>query len=226
MAACSDALPEGRTKIMSVLLAPADERDLAVFLCETLGARLLLSDVITSDGPRLAANPLAALPGALPGPAFYGDRSVRTLIFWLPSAGPVRSLADAPMPDTPHDRVARRISADAADAAGVRVTDLIDLESTPVLRLLRSKAVSPHRLAPGAFAAMPVRAAALPAEVRAAYDKASRWLKKRAVKADPFEHCPEVQSRRPNHLGPLWCWIQPEAWRLVQAGAEVWPWNG
>jgi hypothetical protein len=50
-----------------------------------------------------------------------------------------------------------------ANAAGVRVVDLIDLESTPVLILLRSKAVSLHRLAPGAFAAMPVRAAALPA---------------------------------------------------------------
>jgi hypothetical protein len=210
---------------MNDLLAPADERDLTVFLCETLGARLLLSDVITSAGPSLAANPLTALPEALPGPAFHGDRSVRSLTFWLPSAGPVRTLADAPVPDTPLDRVARRISTDAADSAGVRVADLIDLESSPVLNLRRSTALSPHRLAPGAFYAMPVKAAALPAEVRAAYNKARRWLKKRAVKVDPFEHCPEVRSRRPNNLGPLGCWVQPEAWRLVEAGTEIWPWN-
>ena len=211
---------------MSDLLAPADEKDLSIFLIETFGARLLVSDVTSHGEPRLAGDALAALPGSLPGPVFPGDRALRTLIFWLPYAGPVRTLADARTPDAPRDRVARRISADAADAAGVRPADLVDLEKTPVLILKRSTALGPHRLAPGAFAAMPVKATALPAEVRAAYGKTQRWLRKRAIKADPFEHCAEVRSRRPDSIGALWCWVQPEAWRLVQAGAEIWPWSG
>jgi hypothetical protein len=68
---------------------------------------------------------------------------------------------------------------------------------------------------------MPIQAAALPAEVGAAHARTRRWLTARAVKVDPFNHCPEVQHRRPKSLGPLWCWVQPEAWRLVQAGAEI-----
>jgi hypothetical protein len=208
---------------MSDLLAPADERDLTIFLCETLAAQLLLSDLTTGGEPRLALDALASLPEALPGPARFGDRAVRVLIFWLPWVGPIRTLADAPTPATPRDRVARYLS---AQAAGDRAADLIDLERTPVLRFTRSTALSQQRLAPGSFAAMPLQTAALPAEVRAAHARTRRWLKTRAVKADPFDHCPEVQSRRPKSLGPLWCWVQPEAWRLVQAGAEIWPWSG
>ena len=208
---------------MSHLLAPGDERDLTAFLCETVGAKLLLSDLTTAGKPHLATDALAALPEALPGPAALGDHDVRTLIFWLPRVGPIHTLVDAPPPATPTDGVARRLS---MAAAGRRAVDLIDLERTPVLILSRSKALSSQRLAPGDLAAMPLPAAALPTEIRAAYARTRRWLTARALKADPFDHCPDVRHRRPKSLGPLCCWIQPEAWRLVQAGAEIWPWSG
>jgi hypothetical protein len=208
---------------MSDLLAPVDERNLTAFLCGTLGAQLLLSDLTTAGEPRLAADAVAALPDVLPGPAAFGDRAVRDLIFWLPCVGPIRTLSDAPPPNLPHDRIALRLS---AQAAGDHAADLIDFERTPVLILNRSKALTARRLAPGALAAMPLRTTALPAEVRAIHARTRRWLTARAVKVDPFEHCREVQSRRPKSLGPLWCWVQPEAWRLVEAGAEIWPWSG
>jgi hypothetical protein len=208
---------------MSHLLTPGDERDLVAFLCETLEAKLLLSDLTTAGEPHVATDALAALPEALPGPAAFGDQAVRALIFWLPRVGPIRTLADAPPSATLPDGVARRLS---IAAAGGRAVDLIDLERTPVLILSRSKALSSNRLAPGELAAMPLQVAMLPPEVRAAHARARRWLTARAVKADPFDHCPEVQHRRPKSLGPLWCRIQPEAWRLVQAGAEIWPWSG
>jgi hypothetical protein len=208
---------------MSHLLEPGDERDLTAFLCETLGAKLLLSDVTTAGEPHIAADALAALPQTLPGPAFVGDISVRSLVFWLPFAGPIRTMVDAPPPETPHDHVARLLS---RQAAGERAPDLIDLERTPVLMLTRSKALGSNRLAPGELAAMPIRKAALPAEVRAVHSKVRRWLVARAIKVDPFDYCPEVRSRRPKSLGPLGCWVQPEAWRQVQAGAEIWPWSG
>jgi hypothetical protein len=208
---------------MSDLLAPGDERELTAFLCETLGAKLLLSDVTTAGEPRVASNALAALPRTLPGPAFFGDTSVRALLFWLPFVGPIRTMVDARPPETPHDRVAQLLS---QQAAGERAHDLIDLERTPVLMLNRSKALGSNRLAPGGLAAMPVRKAALPAEVRSVHSKVRHWLRARAIKVDPFDYCPEARSRRPKSLGPLWCWAQPEAWRMVEAGAEIWPWNG
>jgi hypothetical protein len=211
-----------RVYYMSDLLVPGDERELTAFLCETLGAKLLLSDVTTAGEPHVASDALAALPRTLPGPAFFGDTSVRALLFWLPSVGPIRTMVDARPPETPHDRVAQLLS---RQAAGERAPDLIDLERTPVLTLNRSTALGPNRLAPGGLGSMPIRTAALPAEVRAVSSKARRWLRARAVKADPFDYCAEVRSRRPRSLGPLWCWVQPEAWRLVEAGAEIWPWN-
>lgn len=210
---------------MGELLVPGDERDFTAFVCESLGAKLLLSDVTTGGEPHLANDPLAALPQTLPGPAKFGVHQVLHIMFWLPSLGPVRTLADAPAPSTPLDLVERRLTNEAAKAAGESARDLIDFTRTPALVLRRSIAQSPRRLAPGALGAMALPSAALPAEVRAAHGKAHRWLRKRSVKTDPFDHCPEVRHRRPRLLGPLWCWIQPEAWRMVQSGTEVWPWN-
>jgi hypothetical protein len=211
---------------MGDLLAPGDERDFTAYVCESFGAKLLLSDVTADGEPRLAADPLAALPKTLPGPAKFGFHQVLHLMFWLPSFGPVRTFADAPPPSTPHDLVGRRLTNEAAEAAGQSTRDLIDFTRTPMIVLRRSTAQSSRRLAPGTLGAMELPSAALPTEVRAAHGKALRWLRKRAVKTDPFEHCPEVAHRRPKSLGPLWCWIQPEAWRMVQSGTEVWPWNG
>jgi hypothetical protein len=210
---------------MGELLVPGDERDFAAFVCETFGAKLLLSDVTTDGEPHVANDPLAALPQTLPGPAKFGVHQVLYLMFWLPAFGPVRTLADAPPPSTPHDLVARRLTNEAAEAAGESARDLIDFTRTPAFVLRRSIAQSPRRLAPGGLGSMALPSAALPAEVRAAHGKARRWLRARAVKADPFDHCPEVRHRRPRSLGPLWCWAQPEAWRMVQSGVEIWPWN-
>lgn len=208
---------------MNDLLAPGDERELTAFLCDSVGAKLLLSDLTTNGEPHLASEPVAALPPALPGPPVFGDRAVRQLIFWLPSVGPIHTLADAPTPTTPLERIERRLT---TDAAGDRTRDLIDFARTPVFALSRSQALSPQRLAPGGYAGRPLRVATVPAEVRAAYRKVHRWIRVRAVKVDPFDHCPEVRHRRPKSLGPLWCWVQPEAWRMVQSGIEIWPWNG
>lgn len=207
---------------MNNLLAPGDEREFTAFLCEVVGAKLLLSDLTTDGEPHLATNPLAALPQALPGPAYFGDPAVRYLSFWLPSAGPIRTLADAPAPTTPHDIVARRLT---TDAAGDRTKDLIDFDRTPAFVLRRTQAMSPQRLAPGGYSSKPLRDTTIREEVRAAYRKAHRWIRARAVRADPFDHCPEVRHRRPKTIGPFVCWVQPEAWRMVQSGIEIWPWN-
>jgi hypothetical protein len=204
---------------VSHLLVTDDEWDLAAFLCGELGAKLLLEDVATGGEPKVANDPLSALPSGLPSPATYGSKEVHSFIFWLADVGPVKTLGNAPPATNARDRVARHLTRDAA--AG-RFADVIDLERTPALTLTRSHWHAHNRLAPGNLGATMLQN--LPA-VKRLHSRALRWLKKRGVKMDPFAHCGEVSDRRPERLGPLWVWAQPNAKKLVEQGIEIWPWN-
>ncbi len=207
---------------MSFLLAPGDERELTEFLCKELGARLLLSDIAPAGQPQIASEPLGALPSDLPLKPTPGCHEIYWLLFWLPDCGPVRTMSQARAPATADERVSRVLT---QASAGEHSRDVIDYERTPMLRLGRSKRMSQSRLAPGTLASMPLRSKAVPTDVRRMHAKAVRWLKSRGVKTDPFSHCPEVETKRPHSLGPLWVWVQPSAMKLVEQGAEIWPWN-
>jgi hypothetical protein len=206
-------------KYVSHLLVTDDERELAAFLCGELGAKLLLEDVATGGEPKVANDPLSALPSELPHAASYGSKEIRSLIFWLADVGPVKTLRNAPPATDPRDRVARLLT---RDAAAERFADVIDLERTPALILTRSHWHAQNRLAPGNLGATTLRTVPT---VKRLYCRALRWLKKRGVKLDPFAHCAEVRDRRPERLGPLWVWAQPNAKMLVEQGIEIWPWN-
>jgi hypothetical protein len=203
---------------VSHLLVTDDERDLAAFLCGELGAKLLLTDVATAGEPKVADDPLSGLPSELPTAATYGSKEVRSLIFWLPEIGPVKTLGNAPPATNPRDRVARLLT---EDAAAEQFADVVDFERTPVLTLTRSHWHAQNRLAPGNLSTLQT----ISPEVKRQYSRALRWLKKRGVKMDPFAHCAEVRDRRPKRLGPLWVWAQPNAKALVERGIEIWPWN-
>jgi hypothetical protein len=207
---------------MSYLHVTDDERELTAFLCGELGAKLLLSDIAAAGEPRFADDPISALPSGLPAAAVFGSTEVRTLIFWLPAIGPVKTFRDAPPASDARDRVARRLS---REVAGEQFLDLIDLERTPVLTFNRSHWHAQNRLAPGNLGSVPTRSAVIPPGVKRAHSRAQRWLRKRGVKIDPFAYCAEVSDRRPRHLGPLWVWVQPHAMALVKQGTEIWPWN-
>jgi hypothetical protein len=210
---------------VSHLLLPQDERELTEFLCVEVGAKLLLTDVTRAGEPTVAADPLGALPSHLPVAAIPGVRQIIELLFWLPDCGPVAAMCDAPEPRGAHSRVARLLSREAADVEGIAYENLIDLERTPVLSLIRTHWHTPARLAPGQLTSMPIPKASLPECVRVAYSRAERWLKGRGQKLDPFDHCPQVKERRPRRLGPLGVWAQPHALAQVRSGIEVWPWN-
>jgi hypothetical protein len=203
---------------VSHLLVTDDERDLAAFLCGELGAKLLLTDVATAGEPKVADDPLSALPSELPTAATYGSKEVRSLIFWLPEIGPVKTLGNAPPATNPRDRVARLLT---EDAAAEQFADVLDFERTTLLTLTRSHWHAQNRLAPGNLSTLQT----ISPEVKRQYSRALRWLKKRGVKMDPFAHCAEVRDRRPKRLGPLWVWAQPNAKALVELGIEIWPWN-
>lgn len=50
-----------------MIFSPGDERDFAAFLCQSMDAKLLLSDLTTGGKPHLADEAPASLPEALPG---------------------------------------------------------------------------------------------------------------------------------------------------------------
>ncbi len=207
---------------MSFLLVPEDESELTVYLCEELGAKLLLSDIAMEAEPQIARDPLQALPAQLPHEATPGCKEIYELLFWLPACGPIKTMRDAPEATDARDRVAQLLT---RDSAANQFADVIDTQRTPVLRLRRSTKMAGNRLAPGLLGTMRIQASALPQDVRRMHAKATRWLKKRGAKTDPFLHCPEVKERRPANLRPLWVWVQPYAMELVEQGTEIWPWN-
>jgi hypothetical protein len=202
---------------MSYLQVTDDERELTAFICGELGAKLLLTDVTVAGEANVADDPRSALPAKLPLVVKFGSVDVYTLIFWLPACGPIKTFGDAPSPQTPRDRVARRLT---REAAVEKYADVIDPERTPALILHRSHWHALNRLAPGNLG----RTTTFPA-VQSAYSSAQRWLRKRGAKVDPFAHCEEARDRRPKRLGPLWVWVQPHALVLVEQGTEIWPWN-
>jgi hypothetical protein len=57
----------GEAMFMRDLLAPGDERDFTAFLCQSMDAKLLLSDLTTGGKPHLADEALASLPEEVPG---------------------------------------------------------------------------------------------------------------------------------------------------------------
>lgn len=206
---------------MSFLLVPQDERDLTTYLCNEVGARLLLSDIAPSRAAQVAEDPLQALPPDLPAAATPGSRSIHDLLFWLPEHGAIRTMRDAPEAADPRDVISRRLTRESSD----RYLDVIDTTRTPLLRLRRSTRISGNRLKPGVLGLAPLDTPELQETVARTHAKVVRWLKRRGTKIDPFLHCPEVADRRPIRLGPLWVWVQPHAGVLVGKGVEIWPWS-
>ena len=73
---------------MQFLLLPSDEQELVAWLCNELGLKLLLSDVLTGGRPATASDPIAALPESLPlQPRPFQPRGIYDLTFWRPGWG-------------------------------------------------------------------------------------------------------------------------------------------
>jgi hypothetical protein len=204
---------------MSYLLLPQDETGLVRYMCEELGLVLLLSDVTDRGVPIVAAHPLTAVSNRLPIELATGG----TLIFWCRDFGPVRTLADAPAPVEPADRVAASLT---REAAGARFSDLIDLTRTPVIRWRRARFRREGQLKPALLQSMPIKVRDYPPEVLRVHRQIERWLKKHGEKVNPFDHCSDPAVPQPRNLGPFWVWVHPHALEWIWGGGEIWPWPG
>lgn len=205
---------------MSYLLIPEDEKDLVTYLVNGLGLKLLLSDVAPNREPRVAQDPLSAVPTEL-GKQY--DATPSHLIFWCSQLGPIRTLVDAPVTSDPRTQVARQLT---QQSAGDEYEDVIDLSRTPVLRWRRCCWHAPNRLKPALLQGMELKVRQTPKDLLKLYAKVERWLKSRGEKLNPFEHCTELPGAQPRNLNTFWVWVHPHALESVRRGLEIWPWTG
>jgi hypothetical protein len=203
---------------MSFLLLPPDELALVSYMCGDLDLALLLSDLTDRGVPRIATEPLAAVPDHLPS----SPSDPRTFIFWCHWLGPVRTLADASESVDPADRVAGLLT---REAAGDRYGDVVDLQRTPVIRWHRTSFQSERRLKPGLLQVMPLYVRDTPSDVLKLHRQVDRWMKKHGERLNPFDHCRDLPIPQPRNLNPFWVWVHRHAMDWVSGGGEIWPWT-
>ena len=187
-------------------------------LHESVGLPLL-----TSDGGAVAlADPADVITDEFP---LLMARQAREYYFWCPEIGPVRKLGDAPAPRDAHEAVVLHVSRESHPD---NWRDLIDLSRTPVISWRRPVWYRPDQacIVAGGLGAMTAKVKEYPEELRRLHRSIDRWLRKPAVKVNPFEHCGRTPVPQPRNLSAFWVATWPQAKKWVDGGGELWPWDG
>jgi hypothetical protein len=200
---------------VSYLLLPADERLMAQVFCGEWGWAML-SGTVSRGSPQFlpvdAPNPPdAALIEALPAAGEQGMTGSPAFLFWSSEWGPVVSVGDAPEPPELVRRVIRRHRAERSGP----LADLVDPYSTPLIRYQRCFWASPNHLSPGFLKGMDRPRQEWPSALQRAFGQAERWLKRDAVKINPFDYASEDRVERVS------TWVRPAAWRWLQEGGRL-----
>jgi hypothetical protein len=203
------------------LLLPEDEQVLVEHLTDAEGLLLLASDDLRG-GPPVVRGRLQA--PSLPPPAepFQPSGVPDMFIFWWPEGGELRALGDAPAPTHAVDRVALKLSQDASE----QWKDLLDQERSPILRWKRCHWHHNGALCPGLLGVQARTASQQPAGLLWLRRRVQTWMKKHAVRTNPFDHAPdELATDPPANVDSYWVWAFPAAEAWVRDGGTVWPWN-
>lgn len=221
---------------MSYLLLPDDEQNLVRYLSSEAGLDLLLDALAPrqrSGGasrrlPHVGGDPLAALPNDLPPPVRPREPGTvpRSLLFWSPGLGPLVALGDPGREQDAKSRVGLALTRESADEAGYVWEDVIDQERSPVIRWLRCSWRDDGHLTPGLLQGMAAPLRAWPQQLVRTYRSVERWLRRDAVRIDPFEHCDGPPATIPRDRRPFTVWARPAAASWVAGGGRVWPWTG
>jgi hypothetical protein len=103
---------------------------------------------------------------------------------------------------------------------------MIDLSRTPVICWSRPKWYLPDRkcVVAGRLGAMAAKTKEHPAALLRLYKRVDRWLRRPAVKLNPFEHC-GIARAAPKNLNVFWVATWPQGKEWVERGGELWPWD-
>jgi hypothetical protein len=196
-----------RFECVNYLLLPDDEAPLRSYLAEELGLTPLgHSSLESSHLPRHAS----------PGVGRW------EFVYWAESLGPIRRLAETPVPRSATGRVMDRLNRESLGAAW---GDAVDLARTPVIRFRRASWNRNGHLNPGVLRASAAPATEQPPQLLSLRRRVARWIEQEGERLNPFEHCVDSPVPQPRSLGPFWVWARPHALDWVRDGGRVWPWS-
>jgi hypothetical protein len=198
---------------MSYLLLPEDEREMVRYLCDDLGWTLV-TGAVERGRPIAFPDPNVVLSADLPVAGDHATGPLWVFVFWSPEWGPAIAVRDAP---EPKDLVRRVLRSVHRRNSGVLDT-VIDPHASPVAFYQRCHwGDHPEgSLAVGFLRGMDRPRADWPPELRRAVGRAERWLKRGAVKIDPFDY---VDG--PGVIPNVVTWARPAAWSWIARGGRI-----
>jgi len=213
---------------MRYLLFPQEERQLLSHLHDELGLKLLASKLAPGGVARIDPEPLQQVTDDLPYSTVVERKPPAVppheFVFWCSDLGPIQILANAEPPGDAAEKVSLQLAQEATD----QWRDIIDFRTTPVIIWSRPNWHRKDRscIVSGRLRSMTVKVKDYPPEMRRLYSRIDRWLRKPAVKVNPFRHCRNSPIPEPRNLNPFWICAWPEAKAWIDQGGETWPWDG
>ena len=197
---------------MSYLLLPRDEAEMVRHLCGHLGWTMVTGR-IERGTPIAISDPSVVVSDDLPVAGDHATGPLWTYLFWSPAWGSPIAVGDVPEPTDLVRRVLRM---------GARETGELD----NVLDPHRSAVVIYERcywgdhpegnLGVGFLRGMDRPRADWSPELRRALGQAERWLKRGAVRIDPFDYV-DGWGSIPNAV----TWVRPAAWSWLESGGHI-----
>jgi hypothetical protein len=198
---------------MSYLLLPAHEHEMVRHLCTDLGWAMITGR-IEHGTPIAVSDPSVALSAELPVGGDLATGPLWAYLFWSPAWGRPIAVGDAPEPTD----LVRRVLRSAAGRERGELDNVVDPHASPVLIYRRCHwADRPEGdLAVGFLGGMDQPRAQWPRELRLALGQAERWLKRGAVRINPFDYVDGTETI-PNVV----TWARPAAWSWLEGGGRI-----
>lgn len=198
-------------------MTPNDESFFVQFVTGELGLDLLTTGVVVDGEAAVAEDPLVGLP-ALPRRR-GGAEQVVGFTFWCRSVGRLRTVAEAPRPQSLAE-AKWRVGMEDRYPGGWQ--DHVDPWRSPVIRLRRCVWTDDGSLHPGRVDAMAEGASLddMPPAIRLAFRRTKEWLMASSQRTPPP---PEIARRRHDRRDrqALVVWALPDAGRWVAEGGQI-----
>jgi hypothetical protein len=148
----------------------------------------------------------------LPTAGDHAGGPIWVLMFWSAGWGPAVSVRDAAVPRD----VVRRALRQAAGVEAGKLDDVIDPHSAPVVMYRRSYWDADGAIGLGFLNGMDRPRREWPLALTRAHAAGERWLKRDAVKINPFDYMDG--ARRIDRVA---AWVRPAAWTWLQNGGRI-----
>jgi hypothetical protein len=198
---------------MSYLLLPADEDEMVKHLCVDLGWNMVTGRMERGT-PIVFSDRSVALSEDLPVAGDHAMGPLWACLFWSPEWGRPVAVGDAPEPED----VVRRVLRGSLGRDTTELDNVVDPHMSPVLIYKRCHWQDRRdgSLAVGFLRGMDRPRSDWPPQLRQGFRQAERWLKRGAVKINPFDYVDE-----PRTIANVTTWARPAAWSWIERGGRI-----